>query len=157
MPKNPLGLLDRFKATKAQLQKLAAIEQLDLSVEKRNVLAHEACKAKHIDLLEREFKRFLALALLSKREDLVPSRPVDALWHELILDTPKYREFCDKVFGYYLDHKPETSRAKGAAVFAGEPFAETKARLTEAFGATTETIWGEFAFCGPCLLNGLGG
>src|SRR5215471_14263944 len=77
MSKNPLGLSDRIKLTKDQQKRLDVIDQLDLSVEKRAVLALEACKPRHIDLLEREFKRFLVLALLVKSDDyrLVPSRP----------------------------------------------------------------------------------
>jgi len=156
MSKNPLGLSDRIKLTKDQQKRLDVIDQLDLSVEKRAVLALEACKPRHIDLLEREFKRFLVLALLVKSDDyrLVPSRPVDALWHELILNTPKYREFCDKVFGRYLDHKPEASRARAQAIYAGEPFAQMRVLLNDAFGAPPEAMWGDPAFCGPCSEGG---
>jgi hypothetical protein len=36
----------------------------------------------------------------------MPSRIVDAAWHEFILDTRSYREFCQRAFGRYYDHVP---------------------------------------------------
>ena len=35
-----------------------------------------------------------------------PSRDVDEFWHYHILDTKKYHEDCNTIFGYYLDHHP---------------------------------------------------
>jgi hypothetical protein len=32
------------------------------------------------------------------------SDAVDHVWHSFILDTPRYRLFCQEVFGEYLDH-----------------------------------------------------
>lgn len=31
---------------------------------------------------------------------------VDPAWHAFMLHTAKYREFCDKYFGHFLDHDP---------------------------------------------------
>jgi hypothetical protein len=36
----------------------------------------------------------------------MPSKIVDAAWHEFILDTRAYREFCQGAFGRYYDHVP---------------------------------------------------
>jgi hypothetical protein len=36
----------------------------------------------------------------------MPSKIVDAAWHEFILDTRAYREFCQRAFGRYYDHVP---------------------------------------------------
>ncbi len=36
----------------------------------------------------------------------MPSRAVDAAWHEFILFTAEYRFFCQEAFGRYLDHVP---------------------------------------------------
>jgi hypothetical protein len=41
----------------------------------------------------------------------MPSRLVDEAWHEFILDTRAYSEFCEAAFGEYLHHTPETSMA----------------------------------------------
>jgi hypothetical protein len=37
---------------------------------------------------------------------LPPSKDVDEFWHNHILDTKKYREDCQAIFGFYLDHYP---------------------------------------------------
>jgi hypothetical protein len=37
----------------------------------------------------------------------MPSRVADDAWHEFILMTRLYHEFCDKAFGRYLHHTPD--------------------------------------------------
>ena len=36
----------------------------------------------------------------------MPSQAADDLWHEFILFTRAYREYCDKAFGRFFDHTP---------------------------------------------------
>jgi hypothetical protein len=36
----------------------------------------------------------------------MPSEVVDELWHEFILYTRSYKEFCDRAFGDFLHHSP---------------------------------------------------
>ena len=36
----------------------------------------------------------------------MPSQIVDDAWHEFILFTREYQEFCDRAFGYFLHHTP---------------------------------------------------
>ena len=38
----------------------------------------------------------------------MPSRAVDIAWHEMILMTRTYHHFCERAFGYYLHHSPES-------------------------------------------------
>jgi hypothetical protein len=37
----------------------------------------------------------------------MPSRVADDAWHEFILMTRLYHEFCDEAFGRYLHHTPD--------------------------------------------------
>jgi hypothetical protein len=37
----------------------------------------------------------------------MPSKAVDAAWHEFIVLTKEYAAFCDKAFGRYLHHTPK--------------------------------------------------
>jgi hypothetical protein len=37
----------------------------------------------------------------------MPSKLVDEAWHEFILDSVAYVDFCDQAFGDYLHHTPE--------------------------------------------------
>jgi hypothetical protein len=48
------------------------------------------------------------LVHLRSRDGMVgmPSRAVDVLWHEFILDTKGYHAFCSKAFGDYFHHIP---------------------------------------------------
>ncbi len=93
------------------LEKLFAkrhIEKLELgsvrakAVEKLDWSQDQAAR------VEGDYKRFL-YALAHRREGEVlspPSQEVDEFWHQHILDTRRYREDCDRVFGHYIDHTP---------------------------------------------------
>ncbi|RME59952.1 hypothetical protein D6779_03090 [Candidatus Parcubacteria bacterium] len=69
--------------------------------EKDKKMSVERCR-----MAEREYRRFLTLKKLYPGVDLVPSKLIDAFWHEHILDTRAYREDCERVFGHFLDHYP---------------------------------------------------
>lgn len=46
----------------------------------------------------------------------MPSKAVDDLWHEFILDTRAYRSFCDTAFGHFFHHVPAGAVAAGEHV-----------------------------------------
>src|SRR5262245_37164321 len=39
----------------------------------------------------------------------MPSKAVDVAWHEMILRTREYHEFCRCAFGTYLHHTPDSA------------------------------------------------
>ncbi|ROL69182.1 hypothetical protein BK634_15605 [Pseudomonas chlororaphis] len=49
---------------------------------------------------------FLAYLKSGQRYVSMPSQVVDDLWHEFILHTRDYDEFCRKAFGQFLHHTP---------------------------------------------------
>jgi hypothetical protein len=53
-----------------------------------------------------EYKKFVYLAVVSDFQ-VTPSKIIDVVWHEHILFSKAYREFCDLVIEYQLDHHPE--------------------------------------------------
>ncbi|MEL6489692.1 MAG: glycine-rich domain-containing protein-like [Cyanobacteria bacterium J06621_3] len=53
-----------------------------------------------------QYRRFLFLSKHYPRQRIVPSWEVDQVWHAHILDTTKYREDCDRLFGSFMDHWP---------------------------------------------------
>lgn len=55
---------------------------------------------------ELSYRRLLVLNLLYPNETIVVNKIVDDYWHQHILDTKKYAEDCEKVFGYFLHHYP---------------------------------------------------
>jgi hypothetical protein len=149
----PLGLREGFEVSQSLIETLAYIEAFDLEAD------HEyASTLKRLTHggATREFKRFLALPLLYPGEQefpFVPSLPLDSLWHAFILNTPRYREFCDRVYGRYLDHVPGRSRHKTEQrVFAG-PMQFTVEKINAAFDPVNKRFWRKIAYCGPCLLR----
>jgi len=67
-----------------------------------------------------EYRRMLGLIQKYPRLPAVPSKLVDLVWHEHVLDTQRYQRDCLKMFGKYMHHLPS---------FGGE---EEKAELVEA-------------------------
>jgi hypothetical protein len=52
------------------------------------------------------YKRFLTLLVTHPETTVAPSKDIDKFWHGHILDTMKYAEDCERVFGYFLHHFP---------------------------------------------------
>jgi hypothetical protein len=63
--------------------------------------------------LEDKFKKFTLMTLKERGPDddpdkeIAPSDALDEYWHEFLLDTRRYHEYCDYVFGYFMHHNPE--------------------------------------------------
>jgi hypothetical protein len=58
-------------------------------------------------LVSRGLRQFFIAYLMSgKRFVSMPSQVADELWHEFILYTREYQDFCDKAFGSFLHHTP---------------------------------------------------
>lgn len=59
----------------------------------------------------REFKRYAALSQISTDNPLgMASKDVDEVWHQFILFTKSYHNFCNDLLGGYLHHSPHTSK-----------------------------------------------
>lgn len=52
------------------------------------------------------YRCFLKLCVLYPGTAIVPTRQLDHVWHNHMLDTAKYRADCDRVFGHFMDHFP---------------------------------------------------
>ena len=161
MPLGPLGLLDAALApTPGVLTSLAGIEAFDLSSPRQQLLLNYGAHIgpDEVDTVIRELRRFLSLRLLvltPKYDTFVPSLKVDLAWHQFILHTRLYREFCTNLLGYFIDHEPAATRSEGRATVAGEIAAYTKQQLQEFYGPTAPYIWGLPSACdniAPCQL-----
>jgi hypothetical protein len=59
------------------------------------------------DKVEQGLRDFFLASLHNQRRFLaMPSQAVDVLWHEFILHTQAYRQWCDHALGRFLDHTP---------------------------------------------------
>ncbi len=94
---------------KAHDQVIAKIHALDLSPIKVKLMDKEeghGWSHEYADHIEIEYKRFLTLLVKYPQASIAPSKDVDKFWHGHILDTLKYAEDCNHVFGYFLHHFP---------------------------------------------------
>jgi hypothetical protein len=142
----PLGLLQKHceALPEKTLKKLQALADLDLEPEKWSMYRHQPEQYLYMEVIERELKRFLSLPVLVPKPDysLAPPLLVDELWHELIINTPKYRGLCDKVYGAYLDHVPNPrGNAIELARTAGEIAQYTRSLVSDHYGALVQAIW----------------
>jgi hypothetical protein len=77
----------------------------------------ERCRHHHPELSDHDWKLieqglrewFLCCAWRDGEVLGMPSQLVDEAWHEFILDSRHYTEFCERAFGEYLHHTPESS------------------------------------------------
>lgn len=64
------------------------------------------------ELVVEALRDYFRIALEAQRRLVaMPSKAVDALWHEFILSTHEYHAFCRKAFGFYLHHVPNEAMA----------------------------------------------
>lgn len=94
------------------------------------------------DLMEAEYRKFLALHLRYPDADIVPCKLVDDMWHRHILDTAAYRQDCDKLFGEFLDHFPYFGlRGDKDAQALTDAYADTLRRYRDNFGEPPHDTW----------------
>ncbi len=88
----------------------AVISSLDLSKAKKRLLEIPGWDEKKANKAEKEYRRFLYLIKLHPDVPLVPTEELDELWHQHILDTRKYAEDCQNIFGFFLHHNPNLEK-----------------------------------------------
>lgn len=84
--------------------------------------------------VERRYRKFLFLNHKHPESTVVPSKDVDKFWHYHILDTRKYADDCQKIFGYFLHHFP----------YFGMRGDEDAYQLQDAFRQTNDMFYREF-------------
>ena len=71
--------------------------------------------------LELEFKKFIMLIGLHIYPISMISPGIDKVWHQFILFTNKYYEFCHSTVGFFIHHTPDT-KFTPVPIIAGENF-----------------------------------
>lgn len=73
---------------------------------------HPQLTASQIDLVLQGLRAYFLMCLRGKRSMVsMPSQVVDDAWHEFILSTRIYHDFCRRAFGYFLHHTPAEAMA----------------------------------------------
>lgn len=98
---------------------------------------------------EVELKRFLALCALGDGQVRYGiGKPIDDLWHELILSTRLYTKFCEQVAGKYIHHKARLPGASRAAADVAAMNAQFRVDYKKAFGEeASEAYWSVMPEC----------
>ncbi len=91
-----------------------------------------------------EVIKFLTLAAESTQGPLTPSARVDVAWHEFILFTRTYANFCDQQFGNLVHHEPSSNHEINT-----NQYAETLKRYRERFGDPPTDFWGGAKVANP--------
>ena len=88
---------------------LKRISELDLEpimVKLMDPTEGEGWSLEHVQAVEKWYRRFLYLNAIYPAKSIVPTKDIDKFWHCHILDTRKYAEDSNSVFGYFLHHFP---------------------------------------------------
>jgi len=81
---------------------------------------HPQLAAKDQQLVARGLRHFFLAHLHSElRFVSMPSQIADDLWHEFILSTRDYQQFCDHAFGRFMHHTPAVVLGNGKENNAG--------------------------------------
>lgn len=93
-----------------------------------------------------ETKRFLILCAANPGESYTPSEKIDDLWHQFILDTRSYFDFCNKA-GAFVHHVPSKEPER-------EAYIRTIRDLELIFGELNPKYWlavgDNDGHCGHC-------
>ena len=128
----------------SQLIGAQAINQLDLGPIKVKLMEQEegeGWSVEQVNLVEKWYKRFLFLNIKYSSVSIVPNTIIDTFWHFHILDTYKYAEDCQKVFGKFFHHFPYFGmRGEADANDLKEAFSETKDMFFVEFGESLSEL-----------------
>ena len=93
-----------------------------------------------------EYKKFIYLGLVS--DFLVtPSRIIDVVWHEHLLFSKAYRDFCNEVIEQPFDHYPELVPAEEQTGRFSAQYLDTVELYQAEFGLEPPAdIWGDTKF-----------
>lgn len=114
---------------------IKAINELDLGPIKYKLVHEKDLPLSEVREMEKQYRQFLTLIHLYPVISIVPTEKIDKIWHAHILDTQKYREDCDKIFGKFIDHFP----------YLGLRGPEDAELLDKSFDKTAELFLKEFS------------
>jgi hypothetical protein len=133
--------------TKPIAEVISAVQALDLeSVKVRLMDAElgEGWSREYADSIEAAYKTYLTMLAKYQEhaEDIMLAKDVDEFWHTHILQTMKYADDCDQVFGAFLHHNPHVGPRTAADLQArGEMAEKTRRMYAQEFGEAQDIAW----------------
>ncbi|MGL2409047.1 glycine-rich domain-containing protein [Helicobacter pylori] len=95
-----------FVSEKEILKAQEKVAQVDFSMQVNKMIEYNKLDKDYVMACMQQYKNFLVLQMVYKDVDFVPNGMIDEAWHQHILDTAKYREDCNMLFGRFLEHYP---------------------------------------------------
>lgn len=93
-----------------------------------------------------EYKKFVFLGLVSDFQ-VTPSKIIDVVWHEHILFSKAYREFCEQIIKQPFDHYPELMPMEDQTGRFSAQYLDTLALYKNEFDQYPPAdIWGDAKF-----------
>ena len=114
-------------------------------VEERCLRKGIALSADDFEMLFAELKKYMWLVAHDCEDMQMWSARVDGVWHEFILFTKQYQNFCQRFFGTFIHHTPNTG-----TMLSDRPSRDYfLASYEKSFGLPPK-VWseGDFATCG---------
>lgn len=133
--------------------KLLLIETLDLQPIAFKLQQELGWSLDQINHATKQYRLWLKMVAHHPEESIIPNKEVDKVWHMHILDTRKYAEDCDKIFGRFLHHFPYFGmRGEEDREDLHAAFARSQEMMLDEFGANLRPYRrgdAEGALCGP--------
>ncbi len=144
-----------FSTTNIKLETILSKQPMNTASPTRSVSLNAVMNYTHPGLVERlqdklnlphedaqllfdDTKRFLYLCAISD-SPIAPPEMVDEGWHNFILYTADYTQFCQRFFGRMINHFPKTRAEKAAS--DGGIVRRTKLLLQDVFGSQLSKFW----------------
>ena len=125
----------------------AAIQALDLESVKLRLMDPELGEGwtrEYADSVATAYKTYLTMVAKYQEhaEDIMLAKDVDEFWHTHILQTMKYSDDCQRVFGTYLHHNPHVGPRTAADLQKRNELADKTRRLyAREFGSDLGAAW----------------
>ena len=103
----PLGLCADAILSCSERRGVEELAAFDFTLVRSRLVQQGSLSEDWADVAILEFRRYLALRLLSPSPVMMLSADVDEVWHASILFTRLYADLCQRVFGHFLHHDPE--------------------------------------------------
>lgn len=88
-----------------------------------------------------EYKKFVYLGIISNFQ-VTPSKVIDVVWHEHLLFTKPYRDFCETIIQCKFDHHPELIPIDEQTELFAEQYVKTLLLYRSEFGKDAPVeIW----------------
>lgn len=124
-------------------QAIAALDLRPIKVKLMDAHSGEDWTQEYTEHVEVWYRRFLLLSQKYPTKPIVVNQAIDTFWHYHILDTRKYAEDCQAVFGHFFHHFPYFGmRGEQDAKNLQQSFGDTMQLIEQEFGESLEAAFG---------------